>query len=104
MCWEAAYFQVHLFAQAMQRSGSDELERLLPHLLGSEIDAPQGRVRIDPASHHTRLHPRIGRVGDDGRFVILAESAVGVDADPYLVHHAANEWSIRNVALGDVDA
>ena len=104
MCWEAAYFQVHLFAQAMQRSGSDELERLLPHLLGIEIDAPQGRVRIDPASHHTRLHPRIGRVGDDGRFVILAESAVGVDADPYLVHHAANEWSIRNVALGDVDA
>jgi branched-chain amino acid transport system substrate-binding protein len=104
MCWEAAYFQVHLFAQAMQRSGSDELERLLPHLLGSELDAPQGRVRIDPASHHTRLYPRIGRVGDDGRFVILAESTVGVDADPYLVHHAANEWSIRNVALGDVDA
>jgi branched-chain amino acid transport system substrate-binding protein len=103
MCWEAAYFQVHLFAQAMQRSGSDELERLLPHLLGSELDAPQGRVRIDPASHHTRLYPRIGRIGDDGRFVILAESAVGVDADPYLVHHAANEWSIRNVALGDVD-
>lgn len=104
MCWEAAYFQVHLFARAMQRSGSDELERLLPHLLGSELDAPQGRVRIDPASHHTRLYPRIGRVGDDGRFVILAESAVGVDADPYLVHQAANEWSFRNVALGDVDA
>ena len=64
MCWEAAYFQVHLFAQAMQRSGSDDLERLLPHLLGSEFDAPQGRVRIDPATHHTRLYPRIGRVGD----------------------------------------
>ncbi|MBM3372367.1 MAG: amino acid ABC transporter substrate-binding protein [Betaproteobacteria bacterium] len=104
MCWEAAYFQVHLFAQAMQRSGSDVLERLLPHLLGSDLDAPQGRVRIDPVSHHTRLYPRIGRIDDDGRFVILAESAVGVDADPYLVHHAANAWGIRNVALGDVDA
>jgi branched-chain amino acid transport system substrate-binding protein len=104
MCWEAAYFQVHLFAQAMQRAGSDELERLLPHLLSSEFDAPQGRVRIDPANHHTRLFPRIGRVGDDGRFVILAESEIGVDADPYLVHHAANEVRIGSVALGDVDA
>ena len=103
MCWEAAYFQVHLFARAMRQSGSDEIDRLLPCLLGSEYDAPQGRVRIDPATHHTRLYPRIGRVGADGRFVIVAESAVGVDADPYLVNHAGDEWSIHSVALGDVN-
>ncbi len=103
MCWEAAYFQVHLFARAMRQSGSDEIDRLLPCLLGSEYDAPQGRVRIDPATHHTRLYPRIGRVGADGRFVIVAESAVGVDADPYLVNHAGDEWNIHSVALGDVN-
>ena len=103
MCWEAAYFQVHLFARAMRQSGSDEIGRLLPCLLGSEFDAPQGRVRIDPVTHHTRLHPRIGRVGDDGRFVVVAESPVGVDADPYLVNHAADEWNMRSVALGQVD-
>jgi branched-chain amino acid transport system substrate-binding protein len=102
MCWEAAYFQVHLFARAMRQSGSDEIGRLLPCLLGSEFDAPQGRVRIDPVTHHTRLHPRIGRVGNDGRFVVVAESPVGVDADPYLVNHAADEWSLRSVALGQV--
>lgn len=102
MCWEAAYFQVHMFARAMQLSGSDEIDRLLPHLLGSEFEAPQGRVRIDPGNHHTRLHPRIGRIGDDGRFVIVAESPVGVDADPYLVNHAAAEWSIHGVALGEI--
>jgi len=104
MCWEAAYFQVHMFARAMQQSGSDEIGRLLPHLLGSEFDAPQGRVRIDPVTHHTRLYPRVGRVDEDGRFVIVAESKIGIDADPYLVHHAANEWSIRSVALGEVSA
>ncbi len=102
MCWEAAYFQVHMFARAMKQSGSDEIDRLLPYLLGSEFDAPQGRVRIDPANHHTRLYPRIGRVGDDGRFLVVAESRVGVDADPYLVNHAVNEWSIDSVGLGDV--
>ena len=102
MCWEAAYFQVHMFARAMKQSGSDEIDRLLPYLLGSEFDAPQGRVRIDPATHHTRLYPRIGRVGGDGRFLVVAESCVGVDADPYLVNHAVDEWSIDSVGLGDV--
>ena len=102
MCWEAAYFQVHMFARAMQKSGSDEIDRLLPYLLGSEFDAPQGRVRIDPSNHHTRLYPRIGCVGEDGLFAVVAESPIGVDADPYLVSHAADEWSIRGVALADV--
>ena len=102
MGWEAAYFQVHMAANAMRRAGSDELDRLLPHLLGSEFDAPQGRVRIDPSNHHTRLHPRIGRIGADGRFAVVAESPRGVDADPYLVNHASDEWSLRSVALGDI--
>lgn len=102
MCWEAAYFQVHMFAYAMRHSGSDEIDKLLPYLLGSEFDAPQGRVRIDARNHHTRLYPRIGRVCSDGRFEIVAESLVGVDADPYLVHHGIDEWSAHRAAAGDI--
>ena len=100
MCWEAAYFQVHLFAKAMRRAGSDEPDRLLPHLIGSEWDAPQGRVSIDPTNHHTRLYPRIGRVDASGQFTILAETARGVDPDPYLVSHATGEWADRLVLHG----
>mgnify|MGYP005814437677 CR=1 FL=1 len=95
MCWEAAYFQVHLFAQALRRSGSDEIHRLVPALLGSEWDAPQGRVRIDPTNHHTRLYPRIGRVDATGQYTILAECLEGVDPDPYLVNHSAGGWNPR---------
>ena len=102
MGWEAAYFQVHMFANAMRHAGTDDLDGLLPALLGSEFDAPQGRVRIDPSNHHTRLHPRIGRVAADGRFAVVAQAPHGVDPDPYLVNHASDEWSLRGVALGDV--
>ena len=102
MCWEAAYFQVHLFAQAMRQSNSDEIDRLLPLLLGSEFDAPQGRVRIDPTNHHARLYPRIGRINSNGGFDVVAESLVGVDADPYLVNHAAGECSLRGHAPKEV--
>ena len=104
MCWEAAYFQVHIVARAMRLSGSDQIDRLLPHLLGSEFDAPQGRVRIDPSNHHTRLYPRIARVGADGRFVVVAESSAGVEADPYLVSHVADDWRLHSDELGVADA
>lgn len=97
MCWEAAYFQVHLFARAMRQSGSDEIDRLLPYLLGSDFHAPQGRVRIDPTNHHTLLYPRIGRVDAAGRFQVVAESNVGVDPDPYLVNHASDDWVAHGV-------
>ncbi|CAN5788549.1 transporter substrate-binding domain-containing protein [soil metagenome] len=103
MCWEAAYFQVNLFAQAMRQSGSDEIDSLLPSLLGSEMSAPQGRVRIDAANHHTKLYPRIGRVGGDGQFHVVAESLEGVDPDPYMVHQAVDEWSLQSLALGEVN-
>ena len=93
MCWEAAYFQVHLFANALRAAGSDEIDRLLPYLLGSEFEAPQGRVRIDAANHHTRLYPRIGRLDAHGQYEVLAETANGIDPDPYLVHHAVGEWN-----------
>lgn len=92
MSWEAAYFQVHLFAKAFAKAGSDEHALLLPHVRGMEFEAPQGRVRVDPSTHHTRLYPRIGRVGTDGRFAIVAESPEGVDADPYLTHHTFDDW------------
>ncbi|ARU03578.1 amino acid ABC transporter substrate-binding protein [Comamonas serinivorans] len=91
--WEAAYFQVHLFAKAFAQAGSDVHEALLPHVLGCELEAPQGRVRVDPITHHTRLNPRIGRVGADGQFTIVAQTRNGIDADPYLVSHDLDDWT-----------
>jgi branched-chain amino acid transport system substrate-binding protein len=87
MNWEAAYFQVHLFAKAMAQSNDDDIEVLLPYLLDSEFNAPQGRISIDPLSHHTNLNPRIGRANADGQFTIVRESSNQVYADPYLVTH-----------------
>ncbi len=88
MCWEAAYFQVHLFAHALRASGNDEIECLRPYLLGAEFNTPQGRVKIDARTHHTVLYPRIGRAQANGQFSILAQATIGVLPDPYLVTHA----------------
>jgi branched-chain amino acid transport system substrate-binding protein len=64
-------------------------EVLRPFVLGSEFDAPQGRVVIDSGSSHTALWTRIGRVNGMGQFDIVKESAFPVTPDPYLV----SQWA-----------
>jgi branched-chain amino acid transport system substrate-binding protein len=95
LCWEASYFQMHIFANAMRQSRSDDIAELMPHVLGSEFDAPQGRVRIDPNNHHTCLYPRIGRVNAESQFTIVRQARRSVYPDPYLVTHSLGDWAAR---------
>ena len=87
MSAEAAYFQVHLFAQALETAGRTDPDSLGPALLGLQYDAPHGRVTIDPDNNHTFLWPRIGRVNAEGLFDIVEDAQAPVRPDPYLVSY-----------------
>lgn len=89
---EAAYLQVHLFAQAAERAGSTDRRALLEALPACTFEAPQGPVRVDGRTHHTYLWPRIGRVGGDGAFEIVASRASPTRPDPYLVEPEPVPW------------
>lgn len=95
MCWEAAYFQTHLIANALRQTGSDNIAKLMQGILGAQFQAPQGLIEVDEQNHHTYLWPRIGRVNAAGQFDILEESLHAVKPDPYLVEHISQEWSSR---------
>src|SRR6218665_3919519 len=84
LCWEAAYFQMHIFANAYRQAGRDGIAEILPHILGSELAAPQGRVKIDPSNHNPCLYPRVGRVA----------AHAGYPA-PYLGTHSLGDWTAR---------
>lgn len=84
MCVEAAYFQVHIFARALEATNSMDTDILRPMVLGASLDAPQGRVSID-ASHHTSLWTRIGRANRCGQFDVLQQSRSAVLADPFMI-------------------
>lgn len=86
-CVEAAYFQVHVFARALAEVNSMDPDVLRPVVLGSEFDAPQGRITIDSDSNHTNLWTRLGRANRTGQFDIIKESLRSVKPDPYLVSH-----------------
>jgi branched-chain amino acid transport system substrate-binding protein len=87
MCWEASYFQMHILANAMCETDSDNPVALLRAIPGMEYDAPQGRVRIDDDNHHTWLHTRIGRTNSTGQFDIVSASPGRLRADPFVIAH-----------------
>ncbi len=87
LCVEAAYFQIHLLAQALGETNSMDPDLLRPAVLGREIDAPQGRIWVDAQSSHTNLWTRIGRANALGGFDIVRESVMAIEPDPYLVSH-----------------
>lgn len=94
-CAEAAYFQTHMFAAALEKVGSLDPGQLRECLLGASWDAPQGQVKIDPDNNHTYLHSRIARVDDMGVFVIQREVIRPVKPDPYLVTPDLNDRRLR---------
>lgn len=94
VCWEAAYFQMHLLANAIERAGSDEPTHVARAMPGLEFDAPQGRVQVDAHNHHTSLNPRIGRCNARGEFDVLAAAPKRVPADPYVVSHSLPNWAV----------
>lgn len=95
MCAEAAYFQVHLFANALAQTNSMETDVIKQTVLGSDFEAPQGRISVSAATSHTNLWSRVGRVDRRGQFEIMQQSAMPVWADPFLVGRADVSAAVR---------
>jgi ABC-type branched-subunit amino acid transport system substrate-binding protein len=82
---EAPYIAVHLLARAIRHAGSPDMGPILAALPFVAMEAPQGKVRIDPENRHSYLTPRIGISNADGHFDIIYEAPQPVRPDPYLV-------------------
>ncbi len=85
MCFEAAYFQVHVFARALAEANTTDTDLLRPFVMRTEIEAPQGRIAVNPLTGHTDLWARIGRCNRRGQFDLVMQSTRALRADPYLV-------------------
>jgi urea transport system substrate-binding protein len=89
---EAAYFGVHLWAQAVQDAGTDDVQAVRKKLAGQSYPAPGGIVSIDPDSHHTWKTVRVGRIRDDGEFDILWTSQNPVRPVPFPDSKSRSQW------------
>lgn len=80
---EAAYFQVHLWAQAVKSAGNTTTDAIRKAAGGQTFNAPEGTVKIHPGNQHTYKTVRIGQIQQDGQFKVVYTSNGPVEPQPY---------------------
>jgi branched-chain amino acid transport system substrate-binding protein len=81
---EMAYNQVHLFAKALEFSGTMDTAKLVQASYEVRLESPEGMLTVDSENNHCALTPRIGVCGPDGNFKIIWEAAQPIKPDPYM--------------------
>ncbi len=82
---EPSYFQMYMFKQAVEKLDPSDIapDTIREAIKGVEMIAPQGPVKIDPATLHTYLWPKIGQCQSNGQFKILEQSSEWLEPVPY---------------------
>ncbi len=96
---EAAYFGVKLWARAANAAKSTAVNDVLAHLSNDSLAAPGGSVFVDPDNRHTWRYVRVGRIRNDGQFLLVWSSERAVRPVPYPVYRAPEEWDAFLLSL-----
>lgn len=89
---ETAYICVYLFAEAVEKAGTDDVAHVREAARGLRFAAPEGSVRIDPDNQHLHRFARIGKIREDGQFTIVWSSDSTIKPDPYPKYKSKAEW------------
>lgn len=81
---EAAYIQVHLWAEAVKKAGSTDVDKVKEAAKGLTYKAPEGLVKIEGENQHLWKPVRIGEVQADGLIKEIWSTKEAVKPDPYL--------------------
>jgi branched-chain amino acid transport system substrate-binding protein len=98
---EASYVAATLLASAIREAGSTDIEQVKKALYRCALDAPQGRVHVDPESNHSYLTPALGMSRADGQFEPLWIAGQPEKPDPYLVWFDVATFAAELGAGGD---
>jgi urea transport system substrate-binding protein len=81
---EAGYVAVNLWAAAVEKAGTTEVEAVKKAAAGLEFAAPEGLVTVDGPTQHIHKTARIGLIGADGLITQVSGSEGPIKPDPYL--------------------
>jgi len=98
---EASYVAIILLASAIREASSTDIEQVKTALYRCSLDAPQGRVWVDPESNHSYLTPALGLSRADGQFDPIWISREPERPDPYLVWFDVNDLANDLGVSGD---
>nr|WP_218670830.1 urea ABC transporter substrate-binding protein [Microbispora sp. GKU 823] len=81
---EAGYNAVYLWAEAVKKAGTTDVEAVKKAAGGVSLDRPEGKVTIDGDNQHVYKTARIGVVQPDGQIKEVWNSGEPIKPDPYL--------------------
>ncbi|WP_459884756.1 urea ABC transporter substrate-binding protein [Halostagnicola bangensis] len=77
------YFSVYLWKEAVEEAGTFDQDEVIAQLeSGMEVDAPEGTIELDPATHHMTHHMRIGHSDEDHNITFDEEQYI----EPSFLH------------------
>lgn len=89
---EATYVGIHMWAQAVKKAGSIEVDKVRPAVEGQTFKAPSGFVlTMDAKNHHLHKPVMIGEVQANGQFDIVWKTKGPIRAQPWSPFIAGNE-------------
>ncbi|MEV0232331.1 urea ABC transporter substrate-binding protein [Nonomuraea sp. NPDC050786] len=81
---EAGYNAVYLWAEAVKKAGTTEVEAVKKAAPGISLERPEGQVTIDGENQHMYKTARIGVIQPDGLIKQVWDSGKPIKPDPYL--------------------
>ncbi|MCX7149228.1 MAG: urea ABC transporter substrate-binding protein [Rhodocyclales bacterium] len=89
---EATYAGIHMWAQAVEKAKSTDVDKVIAAVGGQKFKAPSGfEIQMDPKNHHLHKPVFIGEVKADGQFNVVWKTKGPVKAVPWSPFIAGND-------------
>lgn len=81
---EATYVGIHMWAQAVTKAGTTNVDAVIKAMGGQTFAAPCGyTITMDPQNHHLHKPVMIGEIKGDGQFSVVWQTKAPIKAEPW---------------------
>lgn len=81
---EATYVGINMWAQAVTKAGTTDVDAVRTAMAGQTFDAPSGfTLKMDETNHHLHKPVMIGEIRADGQFDIVYSTPTPIRAEPW---------------------
>ncbi len=81
---EATYVGINMWAQAVTKAGTTDVDAVRTAMAGQTFDAPSGfTLKMDETNHHLHKPVMIGEIRADGQFDIVHSTPTTIRAEPW---------------------
>lgn len=81
---EATYVGINMWANAVEKAGTTDPEKVIEAMAGQTFDAPSGfTLKMDEENHHLHKPVMIGQIRADGQFDVVYKTDDVIKAEPW---------------------